>query len=122
MSSANSVVLLDLCCGMSLMNTENSSGEMQDPCGTPAAITVGDDRVLSILTRKVLPGKKDFSRLTRWLGTPDLMSLKIRPSCQTLSNAFTVVASGLIYTPGGKCVFFRPIRYYATICALFAFE
>jgi len=62
-SSAKRLIFIPGFVGMSLMNILNSSGDRQEPYGTPALIFQGDDVNDDILTAKVRSDRKLLMRL-----------------------------------------------------------
>lgn len=62
---------------------------MQVPCGTPTMIAPEDEKQSSTFVTNVRLEKKDSTSLTNSVGRFRLDSLNRRPSCQTLSKAFS---------------------------------
>lgn len=82
--SVNSAVFLSGCWGMSLMKVE----KRLIPWEIPAWIEWDVDRWPLSLIWTVLFEVNDFIKFISWFGTSIVEFLKIKPSCQTSSNAF----------------------------------
>lgn len=82
----------------------NSWGDKLDPCGTHVLIVLKPDVLLPAFTRKFLLNRKDFMVFVSCDGTPVWVSWKISPSCQTLSNAFSMPSRTAVVFDSLVCV------------------
>ena len=87
-SSAKSLVLEDKPSDKSLIYIKNNNGPRMEPWGTPALTLVHKEDCPFNTTLCFLFVKKCFKTFNKFPDIPFSYNLKIRPSCQTLSNAF----------------------------------
>ena len=87
-SSARSLVLEDKPSAKSLIYIKNNNGPRMLPRGTPALTLVHEEDYPFNTTLCFLFVKKCFKTFNKLPDIPFSCNLKIRPSCQTLSNAF----------------------------------
>lgn len=89
-SSAYNASSIDLNFGMSAMNNEYRIGEMHVPCAKPAGMVISVDLSLLTYTANFRFLINALIILVRNIGSFNLMSLQINPSCQIESKAFSM--------------------------------
>ena len=87
-SSAKSLVLEDKPSAKSLIHIKNNHGPRMQPWETPALTLVHEEDCPFNTTLYFLFVKKCFKTVNKLPDIPFSWNLNIRPSCQTLSNAF----------------------------------
>ena len=90
MSSANSLAFEDNPSDKSLIYIKNNNGPSIEPWGTPALTSDQPETCPLNKTLCFLFFRKSHKRFIKLPDIPFCFNLKMRPSCQTLSNAFDI--------------------------------
>ena len=89
-SSAKSLVFEDNPSDKLLIHIRNNNGPRMEPWGTPALTSDQSETCPFNKTLCFLFLRKSHKTFSKLLDIPFCFNLKMRPSCQTLSNAFDI--------------------------------